>query len=244
MKLTSITVENYRSITRAHRVRISDMTVLVGPNNEGKSNILRALVTAMNVLTGGALRMPPGYSQSGRARLPGYTRFYDWDTDFPIHLQDRKPNGQSVILLEFRPTEEELQEFRQQLGSKLKDTLPLKISLGPREFSVSVHKKGPGGPALTKKSVNIAKFIAARLEFEHIPAVRTAESAQQIVSTLVARELSKLEENQDYAEALRKIEELQQPTLNQLSESIKQTLVKFLPKVDGVTVQIPGASRY
>lgn len=244
MKLTSITVENYRSITRAHRVPISDMTVLVGPNNEGKSNILRALVTAMNVLTGGALRMPPGYSQSGRARLPGYTRFYDWDTDFPIHLQDRKPNGQSVILLEFRPTEEELQEFRQQIGSKLKDTLPLKISLGPREFSVSVHKKGPGGPALTKKSVNIAKFIAARLEFEHIPAVRTAESAQQIVSTLVARELSKLEENQDYAEALRKIEELQQPTLNQLSESIKQTLVKFLPKVDGVTVQIPGASRY
>lgn len=244
MKLTSITVENYRSITRAHRVPISDMTVLVGPNNEGKSNILRALVTAMNVLTGGPPRLPPGYSQVGRGRLPGYTRLYDWDTDFPIHLQEKKPNGHSVILLDFRPTEDELQEFRKEIGSKIKDTLPLRISLGPREFSVSVHKKGPGGPALTKKSQRIATFVAQRLEFEHIPAVRTAESAQQIVSTLVGRELSKLEGNEEYAQALQKIEELQQPTLDQLSKSIKQTLVKFLPKVDDVTVQIPAASRY
>lgn len=244
MKLNSITVENFRSITRAHRVPISDMTVLVGPNNEGKSNILRALVTAMRALTTNLSPLFLENSQAVRGRFPGYTRLYDWDTDFPIHLQEKKPNGRSIIHLDFRPTQEELQAFRQAIGSRLKESLPLKISFGPREYSVSVHKKGPGAAALTRKSARIARFVAQRLEFEHIPAVRTAGSAQEIVSALVGRELSKLEDNQEYTEALQKIEDLQQPTLNQLSASIKQTLVKFLPKVADVTVQIPSTSRY
>jgi len=247
MRLTSITVENYRSITRAHRVPISDMTVLVGPNNEGKSNILRALVTAMNVLTSGMQRSlirPPGSPLAPRGLFPSYSGLYDWYTDFPIHLQERKPNGQSIILLEFRPTDEEIQEFRLEIGSRITENLPLRICLGPRQFSVSIHKKGPGGPALTKKSPAIAKFLSERLEFRHIPAVRTAGSAQQIVSALVERELSKLEGNDEYRLALRKIEELQQPTLDQLSASIRQTLVKFLPKVNDVTVQIPTTHRY
>ncbi|MBK9166489.1 MAG: AAA family ATPase [Bryobacterales bacterium] len=244
MKLTSITVEKYRSITRAHRVPISDMTVLVGPNNEGKSNILRALVAAMNVLTRGTTRQTHGTLPAQKGRIPGGSRIYDWDTDFPIHLQEKQPTGQSVIHLDFRLDDEELQEFRAEVGSRLRDNLPLRIALGPREFSVSVHKKGPGGPALSKKQVRIAEFVARRLEFEHIPAVRTAESAQQIVSALVSRELARLEGNDEYAQALRKIEALQQPTLDQLSASIKHTLIKFLPKVNSVTVQIARARGY
>ena len=227
MKLTSITVEKYRSITRAHRVPISDMTVLVGPNNEGKSNILRALVAAMNVLTRGTSRRLSGPAVATRGRIPGGSRIYDWETDFPIHLQEKQPSGQSVIHLDFRLSDEELQEFRQEVGSKLKDNLPLRIALGPSEYAVSVHKKGPGGPALSKKQARIADFVARRLEFEHIPAVRTAESAQQIVSALVGRELAKLEGNEEYAQALRKIEELQQPTLDQLSASIGRLLARY-----------------
>lgn len=243
MRLTSITIENYRSITRAYRVPISDMTVLVGPNNEGKSNVLRALVAAMNVLTGGrSLWHPSGATVRGR--IGGHRPFYDWDTDFPIHLQEKKPTGQSVILLDFRLDEEELADFKREIKSKLKDNLPIRVCLGQREFQVSVHKKGPGGPALTAKSPQIAAFVANRLEFEHVPAVRTAGSAREIVSTLVERELRKLEENDDYTKALLRIEELQKPMLNQLSLSIKQTLVKFLPKVSSVTVEISRSNRF
>ena len=50
MKLASFSVTNYRSITTAHKIRTNNMTVLVGKNNEGKSNILRALTLAMNVM--------------------------------------------------------------------------------------------------------------------------------------------------------------------------------------------------
>ncbi len=51
MKLVSFSVNNYRSITKAYRLPIRQSTVLLGPNNEGKSNILKALVTGLEVLS-------------------------------------------------------------------------------------------------------------------------------------------------------------------------------------------------
>jgi putative ATP-dependent endonuclease of OLD family len=51
MRLVSFSVQNYRSITKANKIKVGQSTVIVGPNNEGKSNVLRALVTAMKVIT-------------------------------------------------------------------------------------------------------------------------------------------------------------------------------------------------
>ena len=45
MKLVEFSVTNFRSIT--HKIKLQDMTVLVGKNNEGKSNLLTALNVAM-----------------------------------------------------------------------------------------------------------------------------------------------------------------------------------------------------
>jgi len=43
MQLVNFSVTNYRSITKAHKINLQNITVLVGRNNEGKSNILMAL---------------------------------------------------------------------------------------------------------------------------------------------------------------------------------------------------------
>ena len=50
MKLSDFSVVNYRSITTARKIKTNNMTVLVGKNNEGKSNILRALTLAMDIM--------------------------------------------------------------------------------------------------------------------------------------------------------------------------------------------------
>ncbi len=47
MKLVEFSVTNYRSITVANKIKLHDCTVLVGKNNEGKSNLLNALNVAM-----------------------------------------------------------------------------------------------------------------------------------------------------------------------------------------------------
>lgn len=241
MKLASFSVQNYRSITKAYKIPLEDMTVLIGPNNEGKSNVVRALVTALQILEALA-RMPVPY----RDRIVGVTRYtdYDWDRDFPVKLQAGKPNGESVFSLEFDLSDAELKEFRTEVKSKLTGTLPIQIALGPdRAASFKVVKKGPGGPALSKKPGLIGRFIARRLDLEYIPAVRTAGRAQQVVDDLVARALAQAEGDPAYRNALDAIAQIQAPLLAKISTTIKETLSVFLPDVDDVSVQIPQEQR-
>lgn len=240
MKLKSFTVQKYRSIITAKRIPVGKKTVLVGPNNEGKSNILRALITAMNMLTRERTARDPDFRR--RSFMYG-RRAYDWETDFPISLQKKHPTGQTTIILEFQLSDEELDQFRDAVGSRLSGTLPLQVEIGPTDAKVTVHKRGPGSAVLSKKSPLIAKFVTDRIDFQQIEAVRTAESAEEVVTAMVARELNPLEENPEYRAALRKMEELQQPILGKLSGSIQKTLSQFLHDVKGVAIQIPEVAR-
>jgi len=50
MKLVDFSVTNFRSITKAYKISLKNLTVLVGKNNEGKSNLLTALNIAMRAM--------------------------------------------------------------------------------------------------------------------------------------------------------------------------------------------------
>ncbi len=240
MKLKTISVEKYRSITTAKKIKLGKSTVLVGPNNEGKSNLLRALVVAMTVLTRGRRVL-----LEGRHRLVRYQQEgYNWEFDFPVSLQEKQPNGQSIIILEFDLTTEELDEFKKKTKSTITGSLPLRIAIGKKGVSVKFNKKGSGSAKLSKKSELIASFVSDRVDFEHIPAVRTADSAERIVSHMVSRELLVLEENDEYISALQKVQDLQEPILKDLSKTIKDTLNKFLPKIKDVSISIDSSERH
>lgn len=89
MKLISFSVTNYRSITTAHKIPLSNLTVLVGRNNEGKSNLLMALNIAMSAI----LLESKISDRSVRLSYKSYKYKnidYDWSRDFPIQLQSRK----------------------------------------------------------------------------------------------------------------------------------------------------------
>lgn len=242
MQLVSFSVRNFRSITTANKLPIKESTILIGPNNEGKSNILRALVASLEILKqlGGQLRsrrlLPRRLSNAGG---------YSWERDFPVSLQETKPDGNSVFDLEFRLTDEEVAEFGTEVKSKLNGTLPIRLSVGPdNEVNFKVMKKGPGGPALSKKTALIAKFVASRVNVNYIPAVRTAEAAQHIVSDAVERELLNIERDPEFQAAMNKLDELQRPALERVADRLKSTLHEFLPEVVDVTVQISSESRY
>ncbi len=241
MQLVSFSVTNYRSITAAYKLPVRQSTVLIGPNNEGKSNVLRALVTALEVLQ----------TLSGRRILGGRLRSfrvdsretYHWPHDFPISLQAKKPDGESVFELGFRLTPAEVEAFHAEVGSNLNGTLPIELTLGQREPGFKVIKKGPGGPALSKKAEKIANFVARRININYIPAVRTAEAAEEVVSRMVERELAAIEEDPAYQAALAQVAKLQQPLLDRLSDGIRDTLREFLPNVNQVRVAIPSEAR-
>lgn len=103
MKLSDFSVVNYRSITAARKIKTNNMTVFIGKNNEGKSNIFRALTLAMDIMK--------IYSKDPRplqiAVLPYLKNHYLWEKDYPISLQEKNPNGWSSIDLNFELDEQD-----------------------------------------------------------------------------------------------------------------------------------------
>lgn len=236
MKLASFSVTNYRSIRSAKKLPIGNSTILIGPNNEGKSNILRALTTALSVVSSFGQRG----SRLQRSRIRGLglrEDVYDWERDFPMDLQESKPDGESKFVLEFELSAEEVEDFKREVRSSLNGRLPIEVTLGKKDPGFKVVKKGPGGPALSKKADAIGQFVARRIAVEHIPAVRTAEEARRVVEEIARRELVTVDVQAILDKALRQVEELQAPVLEGLSEDLTKTLSEFLEDVSKVEVR-------
>src|SRR5262249_48004823 len=125
----------------------------------------------------------------------------------------------------------------------LNGSLPIQLSLGKGDPSFKVVKKGPGGPALSKKEDLIAQFVSKRINITYIPSVRTYDQAEAIVSGIVDRELRTVEEQRTYQNALAKVAKIQAPVLEKISKSITETLRVFLPNVHDVKVAISEEAR-
>lgn len=241
MELVSFSVSNFRSVTSAYKLPIRRPTVLIGPNNEGKSNILRALVSSLQFL--GSL----GNVRLSNGRIASVVRqkeIYEWTRDFPVSLQTKSPDAETVFDLEFRLSPLEVEEFKVEVKSSLNGTLPLQLRFGPVSSKLVVTKPGKGGPALTKKAQPIARFVARHIHIAYIPAVRTASAAIQIVNDLVDRELALVEARPEYKAAMQAVADLQRPVLASIGASIKHTLQEFLPNVKNVAVEISEDARY
>lgn len=241
MELVSFSVSKYRSITTAYKLPIRRPTVLIGPNNEGKSNILRALVASLQFLAtlGGVRLRNDRITSMVRSR-----EIFDWQRDFPVSLQTKQPDGETVLDLEFRLSEEEILEFRSEVKSNLNGNLPIQLRFGAGDTRLGVTKQGKGGAALTRKAQLVARFVARHINIAYIPAVRTASAATEIVTDLVDRELALVESQPAYKAALTALADLQRPVLDQIGASIKSTLHEFLPNVKNVAVEISEGARY
>lgn len=239
MKLAQFSVTNFRSIQRAEKLRLGDFTVLVGPNNEGKSNLLEALAIGMQGLS---IRMPriprPQERKRFRVNVQGAEQFeYHWERDFPQTLQGND-NGRTTLSFDFELTTEEVDEFQEEVGSRFNEILPISLSFGRSSRpSFKVRKQGPSQRTLLEKKDEIARFVADRVQLQYVPAVRTGERVSEIVQRMLGRELARTAEEGEIAEALEAIKKLQEPIFESLSTAIAERLKRFLPEVSSVTIQ-------
>jgi putative ATP-dependent endonuclease of the OLD family len=238
VRLVQFSATNYRSITSAHRISFSNVTVLIGKNNEGKSNLLRALEAAMLLLQGHA-------NPATRTRyLLRDNNPYLWLRDFPIQFQSRHASTQTILKLEFLLDDAECLEFKEEIGSSLNGSLPLEIRIGKdQEPEIRLVKSGKGTKALTSKSAAIARFVAQRIYFNYIPAIRTDSTTIELIGGLLSQELRALETDQQYLNALETIAELQKPILEELAQRVHGPLKEFLPSIKSVKLEISELSR-
>jgi predicted ATPase len=239
MKIVSFSVSNFRSITKAHKISVSNKTVLLGKNNEGKSNLLKALNIGMNLLIRhGSDRRLIRYL--GRSRYFN-EKYYVWERDYPLLEREHTKNSKSTFRFEFELSDDEKTEFRNEIGSIIDGKFGIEILIGEDEIEkIKVVKKGAN---FSKKSKEIAKYIISRIQLNYIPAVRTDKESADVIRFLVEKELSKLETNSKYISALETITKLQKPILEDISKKIQAPLQNFLPSVNSVEIVIEEDDR-
>ena len=229
MKLVEFSVTNYRSITKAHKIKLQELTVLVGKNNEGKSNVLNALNVAMKILE----------MHSHGIDLRHYRiveKYYIWERDFPVQYQSRKSGLESIFRLDFKLEEKEKNEFHSLTGIRGNEVIPIQIKIGKDgRPKIDVPKKGSS--SYTKKSVQVTDFIAQRIFFNYIQAVRTENMAMSSLREIIRDRISVLETNEEYTDALAKVKSMQDDLLQEISKELVDPLKVFLPNIIDISIK-------
>lgn len=228
MKLVEFSVTNYRSITKAHRIVLQNLTVLVGKNNEGKSNLLTALNVAMTAVIMHS-------KNEGRVYRSSRESSYIWTRDFPIQFQGRKSGVESIFRLKFSLEEGELGEFHMQTGTRGNEIIPIEVKFAKDNVAkIEVPKRG--SPAYKNKSKQITEFISKRISFNYIQAVRTEEMAISAVQEVVSGELRLLQRNEEYVKAQKKVNDMQQQVFNNIAKQLLEPLKIFLPNLNDISI--------
>ena len=212
------------------------MTVLLGKNNEGKTNIIKAINLAMEIL-----RNMDTYHR----RKYVMKQLYEWSEDFPIGLQNSKKlkKKQTEIRMDFILTNEEQQDFYEKTQSNINGDLSIYIKIGENNLmSVTIPKKGKNAKALTGKLMIISSFICEHFDVQYIPAVRAESDAYGAIYELVEEELDNIDD-QKYRDALDYIENVQIESLKNLSDKVKNPLMTFLPEIKSVNLYLSHQSR-
>lgn len=88
MKLSRVAIQNYRSFPEKSELLLSEgMNALVGPNNCGKSNFLRAVGMALD----------PEYEFDGRRDVPGQRKFAFPRTTLTFHCEGRTSSEKTLL---------------------------------------------------------------------------------------------------------------------------------------------------
>jgi len=244
MELKTFEVKNYRSITESNKINVQNKTILLGRNNEGKSNLLKALNLAMIIISGGYL--------SNRRRRRSFPRnfydtsrgSYDWERDFPVQYQDRKQGLSTILRLKFKLNESEVEDFKKHFNSVLNGELELKITIDRSNRSnTEIIKQGKSSNRLNKQTRNIRDFISRRLKFIYIPAIRTELDAIEVVREILHDELEEFDYDEEYQQAVEIIEKQQKKILNKISNNIMGPLKEFIPSIENVKINIEERRR-
>lgn len=229
MQLSYISITNYRSITEAYKLDLSDLTVLLGKNNEGKTNIIRAINLGMNIIK----NMDILYK-----RKILHKSVYDWHEDFPISLQNSRKlkNKKTEIRMDFILNEKEMEGFFEKTKSNINGNLSIYITINEEnKLSVTIPKRGKNAKSLTAKLIDISPFICENFDVQYIPAVRSEEDAYDAIYNLVEDELANID-NEKYREALEYIESVQKKQLENLSKKVEAPLQTFLPQIKSINL--------
>ncbi len=233
MRVKGISITNFRSIKTANYIPIDKKCIIIGPNNEGKSNILQGIVIALTKIFGkDNVRRRPIFS---RNRDYYVSQIYNWERDFPLDLQTKKPNGKTSFEITFELSTQEVNELQKMLNIQISKDLLFKLTYDNSKCILKVKTNDK----LFKNDLldNLISFIHTRFSFYYIPAIRPTEYSIQIIEDLLEERLNILKQEKEYQNALKKILNFQKPIIDDLSNQLSNSIKSFVPEIKNVEIQ-------
>lgn len=246
MKLVEFSVERYRSIIQKSTIKIKDKTVIIGPNNEGKSNVLRALVIALRIL-----KIRSQFPQFGRRgnvsgeivflylRRTGIT--FDWDNDYPHSLFENKEKKDHLEPICFSLVFEINEKEKKELSNRLKKDFEKQL------LTFTIEINGPYEPLEINDDFEkvpfastspAAKIISNSIEICYIDTVRTASTAYDSIKRLLMIETERLDESKQYQKHLNEILGLYRKKCRKISSKLTNSLKSFVPSIRQAKIEL------
>lgn len=241
MELRKVSIYNFRSISVAEDINLSNYTILVGKNNEGKTNVLSAIGIAIGTIDNPKTRYDVVFFQRGYFR----DFEYNLERDYPVKLNcgDYSKMKPTIIRLDFQLSSDEIESFKKKIGIDNNGTLGIEIQyVKSDKFNYFVPKflikgkKGKGAKSYQDNMQLILEFISENFVFTYIPAVRTSEQSMDILQNIVNNRIGELREDTEYSDALKIIEKKENDLLESISKTLTPTLKKFLPDVKNASI--------
>lgn len=137
--------------------------------------------------------------------------------------------------MNFRLNEYEKSEFYTFTGIRGNEDIPVSIKFGKdNKATIEVPKRGTS--SYNRKSKLITEFISQRISFNYIQAIRTDETALDVIRSLIYDELSFLENNELYLHHLDEISRIEAESLERIAEKLIDPLKDFLPQLNSITL--------
>ena len=243
MKLQKLTISNYRNLYNKTTLTFENYTVLVGPNNQGKTNCLRAIRVMRD-----ALLVACNADDLPRLHL-------SFESDYPKSMQSR--NSIPPIIFEpcFLLSEEEKNIFLKRLRFSNNGHLDLRIEIScdfhqnskfrnKSVFKISSikikGKFGKGAKTYNENISDVCRFIIDYFDFVYIPTIRSEDESLDILRRLVSIKIKDLNSDNDYLEQINKIREKEESTINTIKENLIQSLKEYIPTINDVKLVYDG----
>ena len=242
MLLKSFSINKYRSIFRIDKLDVSStLTTIIGKNNQGKSNILKAINLVFDTIN--------YVSELSLSKAIPWRREirYDWNNDFPIQKRNKRNKQDSEISIEIFLDEKEKEELTNELSISLTSLLTVKVIYGKEQDyipNMEMSFRGISKKYFLESDTNdvvekTCVWLSKKINFQYIPAIRTDELADNIANNIISLELSQLapQKREKLQSALKQIAELQKPILSKLEKNLSATLKDFVPEIKQVSLK-------
>ena len=241
MLLKEFTVKNFRNIIKTSKLLLQNYTLLIGGNNQGKTNYLKAINTAFNII-----------KNQGNI---SYNSDISFDDDYPISKKDDSTLEPMVFELSFLLSKEEIDELKQKTGIDNNQNLSLKIEL---EFSkehafgrkivpdvnIVIKNKRKSNQFFYNLWIDeILKFINNHFGFVYIPAIRDEDISLSIINDLVAIKIRELNNDNDYQEKLNYVYEKERTAISTIKDDLLKDLKEYLPEIKDIDIDTQRTRR-